>query len=72
MFWQTLPLFSCRDLTKLEEGLGEKVVMFVHFMVSFVGSIILALVMGWQLALVCMASLPITFIVIGVVAMVSE
>lgn len=61
----------CRDLTKLEEGLGEKVVMFVHFMVSFVGSIILALVMGWQLALVCMASLPITFIVIGVVAMVS-
>lgn len=45
--------------------------MFVHFMVSFIGSIILALVMGWQLALVCMASLPITFIVIGVVAMVS-
>ncbi|KAJ6632996.1 ATP-dependent translocase ABCB1, partial [Pseudolycoriella hygida] len=59
------------DLTKLEEGLGEKVVMFVHFMVGFVGSTILALAKGWQLALVCMASLPVTFIVVGVVAMIT-
>lgn len=62
--------FNSRDLTKLEDGLGEKVVMFAHFMVAFIGSIILALVRGWQLALVCMASLPVTFIVVGVVAMV--
>lgn len=54
----------------MEDGLGEKVVMFVHFMVAFVGSIVLALVKGWQLALVCMASLPVTFIVVGIVAMV--
>lgn len=46
--------------------------MFVHFMVAFVGSIILALVKGWQLALVCMASLPVTFIVVGIVAMVKK
>lgn len=63
-------LINSRDLTKLEDGLGEKVVMFVHFMVAFVGSIVLALVRGWQLALVCMASLPVTFIVVGIVAMV--
>lgn len=63
-------LKNFRDLTKLEDGLGEKVVMFVHFMVAFVGSIVLALVKGWQLALVCMASLPVTFIVVGIVAMV--
>lgn len=44
--------------------------MFVHFMVAFIGSIVLALVKGWQLALVCMASLPVTFIVVGIVAMV--
>ncbi|XP_037033409.1 ATP-dependent translocase ABCB1-like isoform X2 [Bradysia coprophila] len=59
------------DLTKLEDGLGEKVVMFAHFMVAFIGSIILALVRGWQLALVCMASLPVTFIVVGIVAMIT-
>lgn len=45
--------------------------MFVNFMVAFIASIILALVKGWQLALVCMASLPVTFIVIGVVAMIT-
>lgn len=60
-----------RDLTKLEEGLGEKVVMFLHFMIAFIGSIILALAKGWQLALVCMASLPVSFIVVGVVAMIT-
>lgn len=60
-----------RDLTKLEQGLGEKVVMFVHFMVAFIGSIILAIAKGWQLALVCMASLPVSFIVVGVVAMIT-
>lgn len=45
--------------------------MFLHFMVAFIGSIILALEKGWQLALVCMASLPVTFIVVGIVAMIT-
>lgn len=60
-----------RDLTKLEDGMGEKVAMFIHSMVAFVGSIVLALVKGWQLALVCMmATLPVSFIVHGIVAAV--
>lgn len=66
------PLPCFRDLTKLEEGLGEKVVMFVYFMVGFISSITLALVKGWQLALICMASLPVTFIVVGVVSVVND
>lgn len=64
-------LMHFRDLTKLEDGLGEKVAMFIHSMVAFVGSIVLALVKGWQLALVCMmATLPVSFIVLGIVAAV--
>ncbi|XP_055694549.1 ATP-dependent translocase ABCB1 [Lutzomyia longipalpis] len=55
------------DLTKLEEGLGEKVVMFAMFMVACVSSIIIAFVYGWLLALVCLASLPVTMISVGVV-----
>ncbi|XP_037914753.1 ATP-dependent translocase ABCB1 isoform X2 [Hermetia illucens] len=55
------------DLSKLGDGLGEKVVMFVHFIVAFVGSITLAFVKGWELALVCLSSLPVTFISIGLV-----
>lgn len=60
------------DLTKLEEGLGEKVVMFVHFMVAFLGSIILAFVKGWELALVCLSSLPVTMISVGIVAVLTS
>lgn len=59
-----------RDLTKLEDGLGEKVAMAIHFFSAFLGSLILALVTGWQLALVCMASVPVSFVLIGVAAIV--
>lgn len=60
------------DLSKLEEGLGEKVVMFVHFMVAFLGSIILAFVKGWELALVCLSSLPVTLISVGIVGVLTS
>lgn len=63
--------YFCRDLSKMEDGLAEKVVMFVHYMVAFAGSIVLAFVKGWQLALVCLTSLPVTFIAMGLVAVVS-
>jgi len=59
-----------RDLTKLEDGIGDKVVQCIHFMASFVGCIILAFVKGWLLALVCLSSLPITLIAVGIVSVV--
>lgn len=71
-FVLTTAFSSARDLTKLGDGLGEKVVMFVHFFATFLGSLILALVVGWQLALVSMASHPITFICIGAVAFITS
>ncbi|XP_001975658.3 multidrug resistance protein 1A [Drosophila erecta] len=60
------------DLSKLEDGLAEKVVMFVHYLVAFVGSLVLAFVKGWQLALVCLTSLPLTFVAMGLVAMATS
>ncbi|XP_037828263.1 ATP-dependent translocase ABCB1 [Lucilia sericata] len=60
------------DLSKMEDGLAEKVVMFVHYMVAFAGSIILAFYKGWQLALVCLCSLPVTFIAMGLVAVATS
>ncbi|XP_061392040.1 ATP-dependent translocase ABCB1 [Musca vetustissima] len=60
------------DLSKMEDGLAEKVVMFVHYIVAFVGSIVLAFVKGWQLALVCLCSLPVTFIAMGLVAVATS
>ncbi|XP_034477395.1 ATP-dependent translocase ABCB1 [Drosophila innubila] len=60
------------DLSKMEDGLGEKVVIFVHFIVAFIGSIVLAFVKGWQLALVCLTSLPVTFVAMGFVAIATS
>jgi ATP-binding cassette subfamily B (MDR/TAP) protein 1 len=60
------------DLTKLEDGLGEKVIMFVHFIVAFFGALTLAFVKGWELALVCLASLPVTLISVGLVGIVTS
>lgn len=62
----------CRDLIKLEDGIGEKVSMFTHHQVAFVGSIILAFVKGWLLALICLTSLPATMIAMGIVSRVSQ
>ncbi|XP_055373170.1 ATP-dependent translocase ABCB1 [Condylostylus longicornis] len=60
------------DLTKMEDGLGEKVVMFIHYVVAFIGCISLALGKGWLLALACLASLPITMASMGVVAIITS
>lgn len=55
------------DLTKFEDGLGEKVGIFIMFQVAFISSIIVAFVKGWLLALVCLVSLPVTLISVGIV-----
>jgi ABC-type multidrug transport system fused ATPase/permease subunit len=60
-----------RDLTKLEDGIGEKLVHFMHFMASFVGSLILAFTKGWLLSLVCLSSFPVTMVSVGIVGVVS-
>ncbi|XP_016968073.1 ATP-dependent translocase ABCB1 [Drosophila biarmipes] len=60
------------DLSKMEDGLAEKVVMFIHYFVSFVGSLVLAFVKGWQLSLVCLTSLPLTFIAMGLVSVATS
>ncbi|KAH8233003.1 hypothetical protein KR026_002905 [Drosophila bipectinata] len=60
------------DLSKMEDGLAEKVVMFVHYLVSFVGALALAFWKGWQLSLVCLTSLPLTFIAMGLVSVATS
>lgn len=47
-----------RDLLKIQEGIGDKVTIFLFFLSIFISGIILALIYGWELALVCLISLP--------------
>ncbi|XP_060519433.1 ATP-dependent translocase ABCB1-like isoform X2 [Cylas formicarius] len=53
------------DLSRFEEGIGEKVPLFVSLQATFFASLILALIRGWELALICLISLPVTLIIIG-------
>ncbi|KAH1027743.1 hypothetical protein HUJ05_001197 [Dendroctonus ponderosae] len=63
--------FSSRmadDLSKFEDGIGEKVPLFLTLQGSFISAITLALVKGWELALICLISLPVSFIAVGLIA----
>ena len=53
---------STRDLNKLQEGIGEKIGMFVLFMSTFVGSLINAFIHGWELTLVMLVVMPVSTI----------
>lgn len=57
-----------RDLNKLQEGIGEKVGMFLFFMSVFLSSIITAFIFGWELTLVIFAAMPILMIAGGAMA----
>lgn len=58
------------DVIKLEEGMGEKVTTFIYYQASFLSAIIMALVRGWELALICLASFPVTMVLVGAAGLV--
>ena len=53
-------LLSSRDLNKIQEGIGEKVSMFVYFVASFASCITNAFLHGWELTLVILAGMPVS------------
>nr|ADC97877.1 ATP-binding cassette transporter [Chrysomela tremula] len=66
--------FSSRmteDLFKFEDGIGEKVPMFLNLQIVFFVSLIIALVKGWELALICLTSLPASLIALGIVGLLT-
>ncbi|XP_051171698.1 ATP-dependent translocase ABCB1 [Leptopilina boulardi] len=55
------------DIIKFEDGIGEKVVMFLHNVFAFLGCVGLAFYNGWELTLVCVVAFPImVLILIGI------
>ncbi|XP_054264995.1 multidrug resistance protein homolog 49-like isoform X1 [Macrosteles quadrilineatus] len=58
------------SLDKLQEGVGEKVGMFVYLVTTFVVSVIVAMFYGWKLALVMTAICPVFILVTVLVARV--
>ena len=50
------------DLNKLQEGIGEKIGMFVFFMTICLASLTNAFYHGWELTLVMFAAMPILMV----------
>ncbi|KAK7047498.1 tRNA N6-adenosine threonylcarbamoyltransferase, partial [Halocaridina rubra] len=60
------------DLNKLQEGIGEKVGMFIFFMTIFLASLINAFVHGWELTLIILSVFPVLGISTGLIAKVQS
>ena len=63
-------ILNCRDLNKLQEGIGEKLGMLTFFTGTFILSIIVAFVYGWDLTLVILSMMPLMAIFGGMAAKV--
>ncbi|KAK4872647.1 hypothetical protein RN001_014676 [Aquatica leii] len=59
------------DLKKVEEGIGEKVSIVIFYETVFISSILQGLILGWELALVCLVSFPVTTVTMGFISWIS-
>ncbi|KAK4873150.1 hypothetical protein RN001_015179 [Aquatica leii] len=60
------------DLKKVQDGIGEKVPYVISYVAIFITGILQSLIVGWELALVCMASLPISFSAMVLMSLVTS
>lgn len=58
------------DVVKVEDGIGEKLASFIFYQAAFFSSVIMALVMGWKLALLCLVTFPVTLFLVGLAGLV--
>lgn len=52
-------LFCLRDLDKVQEGIGEKIGIFINLIMGFVMSVTMAFFYGWKLTLVMLTCAPV-------------
>ena len=54
------------DLTKIQEGIGEKIGMFLFFVTIFSASLINAFIHGWELTLVIFSTMPVLILAVSI------
>lgn len=60
------------DVEKFREGIAEKVPIFIYLVMSFVTSVIISFVYGWELTLVLLSCTPVVIATTAVVAKVQS
>lgn len=61
---------SCRDLNKVDEGIGHKIGMLLQAITTVLVGFIMGFVYGWKLTLVMIAASPLVVIAGGIIAKV--
>ncbi|KAF9407280.1 hypothetical protein HW555_012637 [Spodoptera exigua] len=60
------------DIEKFREGIAEKVPIFIYLVMSFVTSVIISFIYGWELTLVLLSCTPVVIATTAVVAKVQS
>ncbi|XP_065575125.1 ATP-dependent translocase ABCB1-like isoform X2 [Artemia franciscana] len=60
------------DLNKIQEGIGEKIGMFLFCTVSFLARLVNAFIYGWELTLVILAPMPVLTIGLGLLGKITS
>ncbi|CAG9824228.1 unnamed protein product [Phaedon cochleariae] len=60
-----------QNISKIEDGIGEKIGLFLFSVTVFLTGIIVALYEGWKLAVVAMVSLPISTIIMMIITKIA-
>ena len=59
------------DVTKVQNGIGDKVGMLIHSVAMFVAALVIGFVYSWRLTLVLLALTPLMIITTAVTGIVS-
>ncbi|KAJ8731260.1 hypothetical protein PYW07_004424 [Mythimna separata] len=60
------------DVIKLQEGIGDKVAAFMNSSTTAVGCITMAMLKGWKMALLCLTTTPVTFLLVGLTGRIAD
>ncbi|KAI9561748.1 ABC protein [Daphnia sinensis] len=60
------------DLTKIQDGIGEKVGLFISYSSIAVSCLITAFYFGWELALITLVALPVLTVTAGILAKIQS
>lgn len=61
---------DCRDLDKMKNGMGEKIGIFTYLVSSFVSSVVVSFIYGWELTLVMISTAPLIILATAIIAKV--
>lgn len=56
------------DLSKFEDGIGEKIALCLNALFAWVSSLVSSFYYGWELTLICLVLVPLTIVITTVIA----